>query len=175
MASKKRRRFIWIAVVLIMLGGAAMVSVKALSSKPEKIDPEKIAKVERIDLARSVVATGKIQPVTQVEIKSKASGIIQKLPVNVGDIVHKGQVLCELDQNDLLPALRQQEAALHVAEAALKTARADYDRYKVDAEGRDVPFLKREMERAEKMFAGKLIAQNLREDAEKNYAIGLQK
>jgi len=38
-----------------------------------KIDAEKLAKVERIDLVRSVVATGKIQPVTQVEIKSKAA------------------------------------------------------------------------------------------------------
>ena len=95
----------------------ALLSFEAIGKKPAKIDAEKMAKVERIDLARSVVATGKIQPVTQVEIKSKASGIIQKLPVNVGDIVHKGQVICELDQNDLLPALRQQQAALHVAEA----------------------------------------------------------
>src|SRR5215472_3101156 len=175
MASKKRRRFIWIAVVLVVLGGAAMVSVKALSSKPVKIDNEKLAKVERMDVIRSVVATGKIQPVTQVEIKSKASGIIEKLPVNVGDIVHKGQVICELDQNDLLPALKQQQAALHVAEASLKSARADYERYKVDAEGRDVPFLKRDMERAQKMFSNKLIAQNTRDDAEKNYQIALQK
>jgi HlyD family secretion protein len=158
-----------------MLGGAAMVSVKALSSKPEKIDPEKIAKVERIDLARSVVATGKIQPVTQVEIKSKASGIIQKLPVNVGDFVRKGEVICELDQNDLLPALKQQEAALHVAEANLKTAQADYERYKVDAQGPDVPFLKRDMERARKLFSDGLIPQNSRDEAEKNYQMALQK
>ena len=34
--------------------------------------------VERIDVAQSVVATGKVQPVTQVEIKSKASGIVLK-------------------------------------------------------------------------------------------------
>jgi HlyD family secretion protein len=128
MAAKKRKRFIWIIVFLLIAAGVGVVSVKTLSSKPTKIDPEKLAKVERIDLARSVVATGKIQPVTQVEIKSKASGIIQKLPVNVGDIVHKGQVICELDQNDLLPALKQQEAALHVAEANVKTAQADYER-----------------------------------------------
>ena len=37
------------------------------------------------DIARSVVATGKVQPVTEVDIKSKASGIILKLPVNVGE------------------------------------------------------------------------------------------
>jgi HlyD family secretion protein len=175
MASKKRRRFIWIAVILIVLGGAAMVSVKALSSKPEKIDPEKIAKVERIDLARSVVATGKIQPVTQVEIKSKASGIIQKLPVSVGDFVRKGQVICELDQNDLLPALKQQEAALHVAEANLKTTQADYERYKVDAQGPDVPFLKRDMERSRKLFSEGLIPQNARDESEKNYEMAVQK
>src|SRR5258708_2394484 len=129
MAVRKRRRWLWITLTLLVLSGVVGFSVRAISSKPVKIDPEKLAKVERIDLARSVVATGKIQPVTQVEIKSKASGIIQKLPVNVGDPVHKGQVICELDQNDLLPALRQQQAALHVSEANLRSAQADYDRY----------------------------------------------
>jgi HlyD family secretion protein len=175
MAARKRRRYIWVTLTLLVLAGAAIFSVKAISTKPAKIDPEKVAKVERIDLARSVVATGKVQPVTQVEIKSKASGIIQKLPVNVGDIVHKGQVICELDQNDLIPALNQQEAALHVAQAGLKTAQADYERYKVDALGPDVPFLKRDAERAAKMFTDGLIAQNARDDAEKNYQMGVQK
>ena len=66
--------------------------MRALSRTPAKIDPEKLVKVERIDLARSVVATGKIEPTTKVEIKSKASGIILKLPVNVGDRVQQGQV-----------------------------------------------------------------------------------
>ncbi|HEY3839463.1 MAG TPA: efflux RND transporter periplasmic adaptor subunit [Bryobacteraceae bacterium] len=175
MAARKRRYFLWITPTALILVGLGILAAKSIWTKPVKIDQEKLAKVERLDLVRSVVATGKIQPVTQVEIKSKASGIIRKLPVNVGDVVRKDQVICELDQNDLLPALRQQEAALHVSEAALKTAKADYDRYKVDAQGRDLPFLKREMERAQSMFAGKLIAQNTREDTEKNYAVALQK
>jgi HlyD family secretion protein len=175
MATKKRRRFWWIGLTGVVLATAAGISLRAINRKPIKIDAEKMSKVERIDLARSVVATGKIQPVTQVEIKSKASGIIQKLPVNVGDVVHKGQIICELDQNDLLPALRQQQAALHVAEANVKSAQADYERYKVDAAGPDVPFLKRDMERAKSMFSGGLIAQNARDDADKAYQIALQK
>ena len=175
MAARKRRYFLWVTPTALILAGLGVFAAKSIWTKPVKIDQEKLAKVERIDLVRSVVATGKIQPVTQVEIKSKASGIIQKLPVNVGDVVRKGQVICELDQNDLLPALRQQQAALHVSEAALKTAKADYERYKVDAEGRDIPFLKRDMERAQSMFAGKLIAQNTRDETEKNYQIALQK
>jgi len=173
--AKKRKRFLWVGLTLVVLSGAAVFTLRALNNKPTKIDPEKMAKVERIDLARSVVATGKIQPVIQVEIKSKASGIIQKLPVNVGDVVRKGQVICELDQNDLLPALRQQQAALHVAEASVKSAQADYERFKVDAAGPDVPFLKRDMERARKLFADGLIPQNARDDAEKNYQIAVQK
>src|SRR6201986_4189009 len=157
MAAQKRRRFIWVTLTLIVLASAAFFSMKALGGKPAKIDPEKLAKVERIDLARSVVATGKVQPVTQVEIKAKASGIILKLPVNVGDYVHKGDVICELDQNDLVPALHQQQAALHVAQADLRSARADYERYKVDATGPDVPFLKSDMERGFKLFTEGLI------------------
>ena len=175
MATKKRKRFLWISLTLIVLATAAGLTLRALNSKPVKIDAEKMSKVERTDLARSVVATGKIQPVTQVEMKSKASGIIQKLPVNVGDSVHKGQIVCELDQNDLLPALRQQQAAVHVAEASVKSAQADYERYKVDAAGPDVPFLKRDVERARKMFTDGLIAQNSRDDADKNYQISVQK
>ncbi len=175
MAAKKRRRIILVTLTLLVLASAAFFSLKAIGTKPVKVDAEKLAPVERMDIARSVVATGKVQPVTQVEIKSKASGIIQKLPVNVGDAVHKGEVICELDQNDLLPALRGQEAALHAAQANLKSAQADYERYKVDAAGPDVPFLKRDMERARQMFAGGLLAQNARDDAEKNYAVAVQK
>ncbi len=173
--ARKRKRFLWVGLTLVAISVTAVVSVRAIGNKPAKIDAEKLAKVERIDLARSVVATGKIQPVVQVEIKSKASGIIQKLPVNVGDIVHKGQVICELDQNDLLPALRQQQAALHVAEANVKSAEADYQRYKVDAAGPDVPFLQHDMERAKKLYSDGLIALNTRDDADKNYQMAVQK
>jgi len=44
-----------------------------------------IAAVERGTMLRSVVATGKIEPITKVEIKSKASGIVKKLYIEAGD------------------------------------------------------------------------------------------
>jgi HlyD family secretion protein len=176
MAGRKKRSFFWILLALILaVGGVAFFSLRALSRTPAKIDPEKLARVERMDLARSVVATGKIEPTTKVEIKSKASGIILKLPVNVGDVVRQGQVICELDQNDLLPRVRQAQAALGVAQAALKSAQAEYERNKVEAAGPDVPFLKRDMERARQMFLDKLIAQNTRDDTEKNYEMAVNR
>src|SRR5579884_2159002 len=152
MAAKKRRHWPWFLLTFMIVLGAAVFAVHSINAKPAKIDAEKLAKVERIDLARSVVATGKIEPVTKVEIKSKASGIIQNLPVNVGDIVHKGQLICKLDENNVLPQVRQFQAALSLAEANLKSALADYERYKVDAAGPDVPFLKKDMDRAREMY-----------------------
>ncbi len=177
MANHKKRRFWgWVFFLVIpLLGAAAFFSLKAIGRSSPKIEPEKLAKAERIDLARSVVATGKVEPTTKVEIKSKASGIIQTLPVNVGDAVRRGQVICELDQNDLRPRVREAQAALDVAEAALKSAQAEYERYKVEAAGPDIPFLKRDMERARRLFQDKLIAQNARDEAEKAYEMAVNR
>ena len=176
MAVRRKRSVLWIVLASVpVLAGVAFFSLRALSRTPAKIDAEKLARVERIDLARSVVATGKIEPTTKVEIKSKASGIIQKLPVNVGDTVRQGQVICELDQNDLLPRLRQAQAALGVAQATLQSAQADYERNKVEAAGPDVPFLKRDMERARTMFQELLIPQTTRDDTEKNYQLAVNR
>ncbi len=176
MPNRKKASFYFVLIpILLVLVAAAVLIAGKLGRGPVRVEPEKLVRVERMDLARSVVATGKIEPTTKVEIKSKASGIILKLPVNVGDRVHQNQVICELDQNDLLPRLRQAQAALDVAEAALKSARADFARTKIEAEGPDVPFLKRDLERAGQLFQDKLIAQNSRDDAEKNYEIALNK
>jgi HlyD family secretion protein len=113
MANPKKPSRGWFLLALVPVCAAAIFfSVRLLSRTPPKIDAEKLVKVERTDLARSVVATGKIEPTTKVEIKSKASGIILKLPVNVGDRVRQGQVICELDQNDLLPRVRQAQATM---------------------------------------------------------------
>ena len=173
MANPKRRSRGWFLLALLpVFAVAAFFCVRALSRTPPKIDSEKLVKVERMDLARSVVATGKIEPTTKVEIKSKASGIILKLPVNVGDRVRQGQVICELDQNDLLPKVRQAQAALGMADAALKSTQAEYERAKVEAEGPDLPFLKNDMERARQMFQAKVAPRTTRDDAEKIYELG---
>ena len=176
MARRRSASFFAILVLaLLALGAAALVVARKVGREPAKIEPEKLVRVERTDLARSVVATGKIEPTTKVEIKSKASGIVLKLPVNVGDRVSQGQVICELDQNDLLPRLRQVQAALGVADATLKSARAEYARTKIEAAGPDLPFLKRDLERAGQLFKDKLIAQSARDDAEKNYELALNR
>src|ERR1700687_5646858 len=171
---KRRRRVIWGAVAVLVLGGGSY-GVMAALTQSRTIDPSKLASVERGDLARVVVATGKIQPLSKVEIKSKASGIVKKLHVDYGDRVKQGQLLAELDKVQLAAAERASRANLQAAEAALDSSKASLERNKVDAEGPDVPFLKLNMERAEQMYKDGVMSKSLVEDAEKNYQLGLNK
>jgi HlyD family secretion protein len=171
---KRRRRLIWAAIGVVVLGGGGYGVMAAL--RPNRtIDPSKLADVERGDLARVVVATGKIQPLSKADIKSKASGIVKKIYVDYGDRVTVGQVLAELDKIQLEAAERAAKANLQAAEAAKNSAIASLERNKVDAEGPDVPFLKLSMERAEKEFNEGVVSKSVVEDAQKNYQLGLNK
>src|SRR6267154_2722884 len=89
---KKRRRIIWAAIAGVVLGGGGY-GVKAALSPSRTIDPSKLASAERGDLARVVVATGKIQPLSKVEIKSKASGIVKKLNMERAEQMYKDGVM----------------------------------------------------------------------------------
>ena len=174
-AAKKRRRRIIIAAIvgLVLIGGG--YGVYAALRPNHVIDPSKLAAVERGDLARVVVATGKIQPLSKVEIKSKASGIVKKLYVDYGDRVNQGQVLADLDKVQLEASVRAAQANYQAAQAARDSSNAQLERNKVDAEGPDVPFLKLNMERAEQMYKDGVMSKSLVEDAEKNYQLALNK
>jgi multidrug efflux pump subunit AcrA (membrane-fusion protein) len=71
------------------------------------------------DLRQAVPSDGTVVPSVLVEVKSKASGVVQKIMVEPGDIVQKGAVLVELDRKDI-------EARLREARASLDSARAQY-------------------------------------------------
>src|SRR5882672_9829202 len=171
---KRRRRIVWAAITVLVLGGGGY-GVKAALSPNRTIDPSKLASPERGDLARVVVATGKIQPLSKVEVKSKASGIVKKLYIDYGDRVKQGELLAELDKVQLEASLRAAQANYQAAQAAKDSSEATLERNKVDAEGPDVPFLKLNMERAEQMFKDGVMSKSLVEDAEKNYQLALNK
>ena len=171
---KRRKRIIIISSVIIGLLLLLIVTV-AFSRGTTKIDPSKLAKVEKGDLAKSVVATGKVEPITKVEVKSKASGIVKKLDVEYGDRVKQGQPLAQLDKVEIEAQVEQSRAGLQAAEANLKGAQADYERAKVDAEGPDVPLLKRAYERALGMAKDGVVSQSALDDAEKDYKLAVNK
>jgi HlyD family secretion protein len=172
---KRRKRIIlWssiAAVILVLAVAGALIA----STGGTKIDPSKLAKVEKGDLAKSVVATGKITPITEVEVKSKASGIVKKLYVDYGDQVKKGQLLAELDRDEIQARVDQARAQMEASSASLNGTRADLERAKVDAEGPDVPLLKRAYERAQNMAKDGVVSASALDDAEKNYEMALNK
>jgi HlyD family secretion protein len=169
---RKRLFFILGSVAVVLL---VVIGLVAATRGSTKIDPSKLAKVEKGDLAKSVVATGKIEPITSVEVKSKASGIVQKLLVDYGDSVKKGQVLAELDKQQILAQVNQQKASLEAAEAAARAADADLQHAKYDAEGPDVPLLKRAYERAQQMAKDGVVSPSALDDAQKNYEMAVNR
>jgi HlyD family secretion protein len=171
---KRRKRWIVFGSIGVALLAITVLATAALRPN-HTIDPDKLGAVERGDIARSVVATGKVEPLTKVEVKSKASGIVEKIYVDAGDKVKMGQLLAELDKEQLQAAVAESRANLEAAQAAQLAAEASYQKNLVDAEGPDVPFLKNDMERAHDLYKQGLIAQNVMQDAEKNYQMSLNK
>jgi len=173
-SKKRKKRLIYggIGLVLVLLIAGGLI---AATHGGTKIDPSKLQKVEKGDLAKSVVATGKVTPITKVEVKSKASGIVKKLLVDAGDKVRKGQLLAQLDKEEIEAQVEQSRAGAQAAEASLSSAEADYERAKVDAEGPDVPLLKRAYERAIGMAKEGVVSTSALEDAQKNYELALNK
>ncbi len=171
---KRRRLIIWgsVGLVFVLLIAAGVIAAKSAGTK---IDPTKLATVDKGDLAKSVVATGKVTPITKVEVKSKASGIVKKLYVDYGDRVKQGQLLAQLDKIEIQAQVDQSRAALEAAQANLSSAQADYERAKVDAEGPDVPPLKRAYDRAIGMAKDGVVSASALDDAEKNYTMAVNK
>src|SRR5215475_5186944 len=142
---KRSRKLLWILGALAILSGLGVTGFVVMSRPTSEIDSSRLAMVERGDIARSVVATGRIEPITKVEIKSKANGIIKELKVQVGDVVAAGQTLAQLEKN------------------------------KVEAEGPDVPFTKRNFERAEKLLKEGVLPQQSYDDTRSAHELALNR
>jgi len=119
---KQSRKWSLISGVIVALAAAAAWGISTLKGASSTIDPTRLATAERATMTRSVVATGKVEPITKIEIKSKANGIIEKLFVDVDQVVTSGQVLIELDRENLTARLREARANFQAAEAARAAA-----------------------------------------------------
>jgi HlyD family secretion protein len=172
-ASRKSWRFrIWLSagvLVVLLAAGFALMRLANGSS----VDANRIAKVARGDVARSVVATGKIQPITKVEVKSKASGIVEKLFVDINNRVKKGQPLAELDQLEIQAQVEAQRAQLASSEANVGTYEANVEQDKVNAAAPDLPMYKATLDRNLEMQKEGIVSRQALDDANKDYLAAL--
>lgn len=112
----KRKRILIAAVVVAVVVVAWLV---LRPSKGSEITLE-TAPTSRITIRNSVTATGTVEPVTEVEVGTQVSGIIDKLYVDYNDVVKAGQLIAEMDKVTL-------QAELESSQAELANCKAEYD------------------------------------------------
>ncbi|MGB6688145.1 MAG: efflux RND transporter periplasmic adaptor subunit [Terracidiphilus sp.] len=174
-SSKKSKRFwIWLALGVVLLVAVAGAALAKLATR-DPIDPNRLAKVTRGDVIRSVVATGTIEPITKVEVKSKASGIVEKLFVDINDVVRKGQPLAQLDQQEILDQVEAQKAQLAAAQANVSTYQANIEQDKVNASAPDLAMYKATLERNQEMQKEGVVSRQALDDANRDYLAALTK
>jgi HlyD family secretion protein len=170
MQMKVRPKLIFLGLAGLLLVIILVASTGALR-KPKPIPPEKLVASEKGDIARSVVARGKIEPLSKVEVKSKANGIIKALMVDVGDRVTEGQILAELDKEDLQAQVREAKATREGEEANLQAAIAAEAKARIEAANPDLEFSRRDYERAQGLFKEKIASQQQLDDANRAYEV----
>lgn len=112
----KRKRILIAAAVVL---AAVVLWLVLRPSKGEGITLE-TTPTSRITIRNSVTATGTVEPVTEVEVGTQVSGIIDRLYVDYNDVVKAGQLIAEMDKVTL-------QAELESAQAELANCKAEYD------------------------------------------------
>jgi HlyD family secretion protein len=90
------KKFIWIAIIVVALAAVTFVIVK--SSSGNDVD-YKLVDVTRDNIVEKALATGQIEPLQEIQVKSKISGIVKYLHVEVGDDVKAGNKLITIAPN----------------------------------------------------------------------------
>ena len=140
MSKKKKRyrnRLIVAAVLVIAIGGG--LGFRFLHKTDEAI-PIQVDKVTRRDLIETVVANGRIQPVTQVVISPEVAGEIIDLPVKEGQEVKKGELLLQIKPDNYQASRNSAEASYKFALVSKRQAEAELERAEIEFKRNDELF-----------------------------------
>ncbi|OIO56048.1 MAG: efflux transporter periplasmic adaptor subunit [Proteobacteria bacterium CG1_02_64_396] len=108
-------------VAALLLAGGTLFGWMRGGENPDPV--YRTLPVERGDVVRQVAANGTLNPVNVVSVGTNVSGTVKKLYVDFNDQVEKGQVLLEIEDALLAAQVRQSQASLASAQAALELAR----------------------------------------------------
>ena len=123
-----KKKIISMAVGVIIVAGLAIWAFGG-EAKKRKVVYETTT-VSRSDISNSVTATGTIEPVTEVEVGTQVSGIIDKLYADYNSVVTKGQLIAEMDKVTLQSELASQKATYDGAKAEYEYQQKNYERNK---------------------------------------------
>jgi len=127
MKAKTKKRNIWIVVGIV----AVVVIVFAFSNgSSEQGDQRVTIKVERKTIIDKALAVGSIEPVNEIDVKSKVSGVVGKLFADVGDFVQAGDPLVEVKPDPTPLELAQAKRDVEMASLELGTIEKEIERDK---------------------------------------------
>ncbi len=125
MQGQTKKRIIYLAIVLllVLLAGKLLI----FKSGPQKVQRATV-KVVRKNIVEKALAVGSIEPLNEIEVKSKISGVVGKLYVHLGDFVRAGQPLVEVRPDPTPVELAQAQRDVEMAEIEKKTLFSELQR-----------------------------------------------
>ena len=128
-----------------------LLAAAACRGEKEQALPIETAAATRRTIVSEATASGQVEPINVIEVKSKSSGQIIQMTVETGSLVNRGQLLIQLDPRDVQQQLQQAVADSVAASARLAVSKA-------------------QKERNDKMFADKIITAQEYETSQLDYA-----
>ena len=122
---KKIFKYIVVALIAIVFLGTFIFLF--VHSKPKEVQYQELT-VEKADIQRTTVVTGKITPRNEVNIKPQINGIIAELYKEAGQQVERGEVIAKLTVIPDMNSLSSAQSRVRLAEINLKQAQTNFDR-----------------------------------------------
>ena len=124
---KKYIKYILMALVAVIFIGTFVFLYIKSQPQPEVYDEFTL---QRMDIRKTTVVTGKIEPRNEVNVKPQISGIITEILKEAGETVQEGEVIAKVKVIPDMGALSAAQSRLRLAEINRKQAQTDYDREK---------------------------------------------
>lgn len=124
---KKYFKYILMALVAVIFIGTFVFLYIKSQPQPEVYDEFTL---QRMDIRKTTVVTGKIEPRNEVNVKPQISGIITEILKEAGETVQEGEVIAKVKVIPDMGSLSAAQSRLRLAEINRKQAQTDYDREK---------------------------------------------
>ena len=122
----KKNKYLIIAVILVAILG--FVTYSFLNKNNAEVIEAKTVAVKKDNVTKMVTATGTIQPITEVEVGTQVSGVVERVYVDYNSEVKQGQLIAELDKTNLRASVTQAQAAYDNAVSQSNYTRIIYNR-----------------------------------------------
>jgi HlyD family secretion protein len=127
MKHKTKKRFFWIGGIIVVLLVATIAIAKSKSNKPDE-NARKTVKVERKTIIDKALAVGSIEPLNEIAVKAKVSGVVGKLFVEAGDYVEKGSIVVEINPDPTPLEMVQAKREVEMVEIAMQNLKKELGR-----------------------------------------------